>query len=169
MLWAAVTHTVLILSSAAWISNPKGPNRSRDPRTQESRNLISDPNSWPYDSHMPLVFFNIVHKCPILPPSYHRYWRSLLTWRSRWKREKTKNKCFFRIFFFWALKTPLTPGKRLATAKVEPEVHEGKRTCQMKPLKSGSHPRCKRICFAGLFPYWKGLRVIERVLLFPSI
>ena len=49
----------------------KSQHRSRGrPRTQESRNLISDPNSWPYDPNMlfPLFFLNIVHKYALYDP-----------------------------------------------------------------------------------------------------
>ena len=40
---------------------------TRTQEFQESRNLIFDPNFWPYDPNRDFFFFfsNIVHKCPI--------------------------------------------------------------------------------------------------------
>ena len=43
---------------------------TRTQESQEPRNLISDPNSWPYDPNMlfPLFFLNIVHKYALYDP-----------------------------------------------------------------------------------------------------
>ena len=57
-----------LLESGLRSKRPTKPIARGRPRTQESRNLISDPNSWPRMT--PICIFknktpNIVHKCPI--------------------------------------------------------------------------------------------------------